>query len=194
MIIVTGTGELFCTELDAPSLLPLDTPIGWDLTYYNGKRLLKNLLDVEVPMIAAINGPATNMSEVPLLCDIVLASETTVFQDAIHFTRGVVPADGIQIVWEELLGPVRSKYFLLTQQQLSAQQALQLGVVNEVLPMERLLARAWELAEQMAHLPTFTLRYTRVVLNQRLRRRLEEDLGYGLALEGLSAINVFRQQ
>jgi enoyl-CoA hydratase/carnithine racemase len=191
VLIITGTGDDFCTQLDGASLQPLDTPAGWHLTYSNGKRLLQHFLDIEIPVIAAINGPARNMTELPLLADIVLASETADFQDAIHFNRGVVPADGMHIVWLELLGPARGKHFLLTEQRLSAAEAHQLGVVGEVLPPDRLLDRAWELAERMAQLPDLTLRYTRVALNHRMRRRLEEDLGYGLALEGLSVIQAF---
>jgi enoyl-CoA hydratase/carnithine racemase len=193
VVILTGTGAVFCTELDGASLQPLDTPEGWHLTYHNGKRLLQNFLDIEVPVISAINGPARNMSELPLLADVVLASDTADFQDAIHFNRGVVPADGMHVVWLELLGTMRGKYFLLTEQLLSAQEAHELGVVSEVVPADRLMERARELAERMAELPDLTLRYTRVALNQRMRRRLEEGLGYGLALEGLSVINAFSE-
>ncbi len=191
VVILTATGDEFCTQLDGASLQPLDTPDGWDLTYHNGKRLLQHFLDIEVPVIAAINGPARNMTELPLLADIVLAADTADFQDAIHFNRGVLPGDGMHVIWLELLGTMRGKYFLLTEQLLSARQALELGVVSEVVPRDRLLDRAWELAERMAKVPDLTLRYTRVMLNQRIRRRLEESLGYGLALEGMTAINSF---
>jgi enoyl-CoA hydratase/carnithine racemase len=191
VVILTATGDEFCTQLDGASLQPLDTPEGWDLTYHNGKRLLQHFLDIEVPVIAAINGPARNMTELPLLADVVLAADTADFQDAIHFNRGVLPGDGMHVVWLELLGTMRGKYFLLTEQLLSAHQALELGVVSEVVARDTLLARAWELAERMAKVPDLTLRYTRVMFNQRMRRRLEESLGYGLALEGMTAINSF---
>lgn len=107
------------------------------------------------------------MTELPLLADIVLAADTADFQDAIHFDRGVVPADGMHIVWLELLGTARGKYFLLTEQLLTARVAQQLGVVGEVVPPQQLLARAWELAEKMAQLHDLTLRYTRVALRRR---------------------------
>jgi enoyl-CoA hydratase/carnithine racemase len=147
------------------------------------------LLDIEVPMIAAVNGPALRHSELPLLCDIVLASETAEFQDSAHFPTGLVPGDGMHIIYPLLLGPNRGRYFLLTGQTLSARQAYELGLVGEVLPKDRVLARAWELAEQLAKQPLLTLRYARVALTMDLKRRLQDLLGYGLALEGLASLD-----
>ena len=82
------------------------------------------MLDIEVPMIAAVNGPARIHAEIPVLCDIVLASEDAVFQDLPHFINGTVARDGVHLVWPLLLGLNRGRYFLLTGQELSAQQAL----------------------------------------------------------------------
>ena len=76
-------------------------------------------------------------AEIPVLSDIVLASENATFQDAPHFPRGVVLGDGVHVVWPLLLGQNRGRYFLLTGQTLSAQEAHELGVVAEVLPREK---------------------------------------------------------
>ncbi len=190
VVIMTGTGEAFCAEIDFQSFGDITTPRGWDKIYWEGKKLLLNLLDIEVPMIAAVNGPALIHAELAVLCDIVLAADTAAFQDAPHFKNGIVPGDGVHVIWPLLLGMNRGRYFLLTGQKLSAQEALGLGVVNEVLPRGQLLARAWELAEQLVKQPPLTLRYSRVVLTLRLKQLMQEALGYGLALEGMGAIDL----
>jgi enoyl-CoA hydratase/carnithine racemase len=76
---------------------------------------------------------------------------------------------------------------LLTGQTITAPEALTLGVVNEVVEAERLLARAWELAREIVKRPSLAARYARVALTQELKVAMLEHLGQGLALEGLSA-------
>ena len=145
-------------------------------------------------MISAVNGPALLHSEYILTTDIVLASETAVFQDMPHLNAGIVPGDGVHILWPLVLGSIRGRYFLLTQETLTAQKAYEYGVVNEVLLPDQLMARAWELAKQLAKQPTLNLRYTRVVLTQRLKRLVSEGIGYGLALEGITATDLKNAQ
>ena len=141
-------------------------------------------------MIAAINGPVTVHSECALLCDVVIATEHAYFQDAHHPAFGIVPGDGLHVVWPEVIGEIRGRYFLLSGQQLSAAQAKEYGAVNEIVSREASLPRAWELARHMTKQSALTLRYTRMALSTRFRRRLQEGLSYGLALEGISAAQV----
>ena len=186
IVILTGTGAEFIAKLDSSWVGGMD-PHKWDKIFQHARRLLLNLLDIEVPVIAAINGPATVHAEIGLLADIVLASDTATFRDAPHFRYGTVPGDGTHIVWPLLLGPNRGRYFLLTGQRLSALEAKDLGVVSEVLPAAALLDRAWEVARDLARQPDMALRYARVCLTQSIKRMMVDDLGFGLALEGLGA-------
>jgi enoyl-CoA hydratase/carnithine racemase len=191
VVILTGSGKAFM-ETIAPDGFDFFTPQGYDKIYREGKKVLMNILDIEVPLIAAVNGPVLLHSEYVLLADIVLATPSTVFQDKPHFEFGIVPGDGVNLLWQEAIGTIRGRYFILTRQELDAQTAKEWGAVNEIVPAEKLLPRAREIAEGLSKLPPLTTRYTRIALIQKLRRIIDEGVGYGLALEGISAADVAR--
>jgi enoyl-CoA hydratase/carnithine racemase len=191
VVILTGTGD----EWSGPRATPQTTSFTarpsvetLDRIHWEGRALLMNLLSIEAPVIAAVNGPVWRHAEIPLLSDIVLASEQAAFQDSAHFMSGMVPGDGMHIVFPLLFGINRGRYALLTGQTISAVEAQQMGVVAEVLPADRVLARAWELAEDLTKKPTLLLRYTRQLFTEYLKKRMQELLGYGLALEGLALL------
>ena len=190
VMVLTGTGREFMAQFAWDK--PLVTPQMWDDIYYEGKHMVRRLLDIEVPVIAAVNGPCTVHSELAVLSDITLAADTAVFADKPHVPAGSVCGDGVHVVWQEILGANRGRYFLLTGQEIGAAEALQLGVVNEVLPPGQLMARALELAHQLARLNPLTLRYSRVALTIRLKRLIDEALGYGLTLEALAGLENVR--
>jgi enoyl-CoA hydratase/carnithine racemase len=192
VVILTGTGDAFMDAI-SPEGFDFFTPSGYDKILREGRKVLSNILDIEVPMITALNGPVLLHSEYALLTDIILATPETVFQDKPHFEFGIVPGDGMHIVWPEVIGSIRGRYFLLTRQVLDAETAKNWGVVNEIVPAARLLARAHEIADGIAALPPLTSRYTRMALTQRLRRVVDEGTAYGLALEGISAAEVARR-
>ncbi len=191
-VILTGTGADWCAEFDrSPEMSPdpaLSPAQRWDVQFWEGRRLLQAMLDVDVPMIAAVNGPARIHSEYLLTCDILIASENAAFQDKPHLENGVSPTDGVHVLWPYVLGPVRGHYFLLTRQELSARQALDWGVVNEVVPSGALLERAHNLAAGLAAQPDGVLRGARLGLTQRLKKLVTEELALGLAMESLSAL------
>ena len=189
VVLLTGTGATFIAGMDPEERAPeTNLQAMWDRIYREGVALLENLLAIPVPVIAAVNGPATIHAELAVLSDIVLAAEHAEFADLAHGPTGVVPGDGVHTIWPMLLGPNRGRYFLLTGQRLSAQEALRLGVVGEVLPAEQLMPRARQLAAQLARLPVRMLRHTRMLLVRDLRRRLRDELEVGLALEALAMI------
>jgi len=145
-------------------------------------------LEVEVPMIAAVTGGARIHNEQALLCDIVLASEDAVFADNSHFPAGVVPGDGMQIIWPLAAGFNRGRYHLLSCEELDAKTALDWGVVAEVLPKDQVLPRAFELARRIAKRPTLTLRSTRMLMLSELKRIMSQNVSHGMLAEGLAAI------
>ncbi len=98
----------------------------------------------------------------------------------------LVPGDGINVVTQWLMGPNRSRYFHLTGQQLTAQEAKDYGLINEILPKSKVLERAWHLAREIGKKPLLQLRYTRAILTQPLKTLMHDLVGYGLALEGLA--------
>ena len=191
VVILTGSGEAFM-ETISPEGFDFFTPQGYDKIYREGKKVLMNILDIEVPLIAAVNGPVRLHSEYILLADIVLATPSTVFQDKPHFEFGIVPGDGVHLLWQEAIGTIRGRYFILTRQELDARTAKEWGAVNEIVPADKLLPRAREIAEGLAKLPPLTSRYTRIAMTQKLRRIIDEGVTLGLALEGISAADVAR--
>jgi enoyl-CoA hydratase/carnithine racemase len=192
VVILTGSGDAFMDSMN-PEGFDFATPRGYDKIFREGRKVLMNLLDIDVPMIAALNGPVLLHSEYALLCDIVLATPQTVFQDKPHAEFGIAPNDGVHLLWPEIIGSIRGRYFILTQQTLTALEAKELGVVNEIVPANELLARAREIASNIVKLPPLTSKYTRIGFTQRLRRLVDENIGYGLALEGITAADNARQ-
>jgi len=189
VVLLTGTGDSFIAGGDAQERFDEpDMASMWARMHEEGLALLHNLLAVPVPMIAAVNGPALMHAELAVLADIVLAAPHAEFADLAHVPQGAVPGDGVQVVWPMLLGPNRGRYFLLTGERIGAEEARQLGVVGEVVAADALLDRAREHARRLAALPAPMLRHTRSLLVRELRRRMFDELGSGLAHEGLAIL------
>jgi enoyl-CoA hydratase/carnithine racemase len=194
VMIMTGTGQDYVGPHEGPAYA-FETPRAWEYaSNWEGVRLVNNLLDIQVPVISAVHGQCVIHAQLPMLADIVLASEDAVFQDSTHFPHGIVPGDGVQVVWPLIFGTNRGRYYLLTGKKITAQEGQELGLVAEVLPREKLLPRAWELAEDLAKRPLLTLRYSRLLFTEPIKRHMRDLLGYGMALEGLGFVDVAKQQ
>jgi enoyl-CoA hydratase/carnithine racemase len=181
VVILTGTADIYCGELDVTSF----AGIPWDEIWWEGRHMLMSLNDIDVPIISAINGPATIHAEIPAMADLVLAAPTVEFADRAHFAlRDTVPGDGVNLIWGELLGPTRSKYFLMTGSSIDAEESMRLGVVNELVEAEKLLPRAWALAEELATRSLPVLRYTKSALTVGFREHFSDRLSHSLGVEG----------
>ncbi len=189
IVILTGTGDEFLTQVDFSDGEEINSHY-WDRIFKEGRDLLQNLLEIDVPVIGAVNGPAFVHAELVTLSDIVIASERASFADKAHAPGGVVPGDGVHVWWPMLLGPNRARHFLMTGAEISAEEGMQLGFVAEVVPHDRVLARAWEIARELLAKPPLMLRFTRVAMTQPIKRRMLDDLGYGLMLEGMGIMSL----
>jgi enoyl-CoA hydratase/carnithine racemase len=189
IVIMTGTGDAFSGPVASKESFPRGDARDWDVIHRNGVRLTMSLLDIDALVISCINGPALRHCELPLLADIVLAADTALIQDSAHFVNRTVPGDGVNVLFPLLMGYNRGRYFLLTGETIDAQRMHELGLVNEVLPREQLLPRARELAEQLIQQSPLVLRYTRLMFTHPLKKAMHDVLGYGLALEGLAAVD-----
>lgn len=186
VVIVTGSGDGFISSMAVSGGTSMTGEV-WDKIGGDVRRTIRNHLSIEVPMIAAVNGPARFHSEEALLCDVVIASTNAEFQDCPHFTSGMVPGDGVQIIYNHLLGTNRARYFLFMGQSINAQRALELGLIAEVHEPAQLLSRAKEIAAHILKQPELVRRYTRQVSVEPLRRLYAGLLDHGIALEGLGA-------
>lgn len=191
VMIFTGTEDEFLATWDQGDKKEVFvSPQHWHRLYKDGKELIHWFLDIEIPIISAVNGKVLIHPELPTLCDVVIASDTATFADKAHLTDNkAVPGDGSHVWWPMLLGPNRGRSFLILGEEIPAVEAKSLGFVAEVLPQQKVLNRAWEIARDLIQLDPLVLKYTRIALTQHIKRRFHDDLGYGLQLEGLGILS-----
>src|SRR5277367_1394083 len=195
VIILTGAGDAFCRreafKADHDLTDAAERARIWIAAAEHGRRIERDLLEIDTPMIAALNGPCVIHAEIPLLCDIVLAADHTIIADHVHYEYGFVPGDGVQTVWPLLMGLNRARYFLLMGQELDAQELRTLGLVNEVMPHEHLLPRAYDIARHIMRAPEMTTRLFRPTLLAHLKAQMSESVASGLMFEGMAAAAQF---
>jgi enoyl-CoA hydratase/carnithine racemase len=194
IVILTGAGGEFITDVEWPSFGDVSDPGVWSQVHDEGVQVLENLANIRVPVIAAIEGRAHVHSEYALLANVIVASEGATFSDVAHFVAGVTPGDGMFTIWSYRAGPGRAEAFLLNPQPLTARIAHEWGVVAEVVLNGKALSRARELAELYLKAPEVTRRDTRIHFIQPLKERIVRELGYGLSLEGASAADLVKSK
>jgi enoyl-CoA hydratase/carnithine racemase len=192
-LVITGTGDTFIDQIDGHTLGEIFKPAAWEKIRVEGAKVLQRLLDLPVPVVGVANGPATVHSEYLLLADVHIASERATYGDLPHPTFGITAGDGLHVVWEEIAGSARAKWLLWTGEHIDAQTALQWGVVSEVVSHERALERGIEIARALAAKPAMYRTLQKQTLNLNLRRRITQDVPFGMAIEGLTAADLAYQ-
>jgi len=158
-------------------------------TLQNGKRLIHNILEVEQPIIAAVNGHAIGLgATLALFCDVIIASENAKIGDP-HVSVGLVAGDGGAVIWPLLCGLAKAKEYLMTGDLMTAAEGERIGLINHVVPQPQVMPKAMELAHRLANGPTLAIRWTKLSCNKRLRDEVNLVLDASLAVETLSMIS-----
>jgi len=195
-IIFTGAGRAFCAGGDVKGMAEggfVDSAPKKGrgrgrgaIAAANGRRLVENMLDVEQPIIGAINGDAVGLgATLALLCDITVVSEKARFADT-HVKVGVVAGDGGAVIWPLLIGPHRAKEFLMRGNFINGAEAGRIGMVNYAVAPEQVMDKAKELAQELADGPTWAIRWSKVAVNKWLKEQANMIMDTGLAYEMLT--------
>lgn len=188
VMIFTGTGTEFLAKIDPDGFqLEEDDLAYWayEYAYKDGRINVSALVnDLEIPTIGVLNGTGGH-AEMCLMCDITIMAEDAIIIDP-HYMMGSVPGDGIHSCLQELLGVKRAAYALLTCQPIDAKTALEYGLVNEVLPRDKLMDRANEIAAQIMKQKRTIRRLTAQVIRRPWKKRIVDDLdgGFGIQMFG----------
>jgi enoyl-CoA hydratase/carnithine racemase len=181
VMIITGTGDMWQVgNIEIWKTKFLDWPQDRKLKmYHESLRMLENIIFcIDIPTIGAINGTGSHW-QMATLCDITICTEDTDFFDA-HYLGGIPPGDGIVHTLQNLSGAKSAAYYAYTGKNINSQTALELGIVNEVMPREKLLSRAWELAEMIMQAPRSARHLSHSILSRPWKRALIEDQGFHL--------------
>jgi enoyl-CoA hydratase/carnithine racemase len=185
LLVITGTGDEFMMRIDPEGFALEQEDLqhwAYEYAFKDGRTNVSALInDLEIPTIGVLNGSGGH-AEICLMCDITICCEDAIIFDP-HFNMGSVPGDGIHSCFLELLGVKRAAYALFTGQPIDARLALQYGLVNEVLPSDQLLARAWALADHIMAQPRVTRRLTTQIVRRPWRQRITDDLDGGFGIQ-----------
>jgi enoyl-CoA hydratase len=141
------------------------------------------MIECRLPIVAAVNGPAVGFGcSVALLCDLVLIAEDTFLMDP-HVGVGLVAADGGALAWPLMTSILRAKEYLFLGERIPARTALELGLVNRLVPKGEVLSEALKLAHRLAALPAQALQDTKRALNLHLERAFSGVLEYAISAE-----------
>ena len=163
--ILTGAGSTFCSGGDIGTMKGV-TPVAGRIRLKKGQRLIKSMVELEKPIIAAINGTAAGAGvSLALASDILLASETAKF--FIPFTRiGLIPDWGQCYFLPLRVGITKAKELMLTGDPVDAEEAARIGLISRVVPHDQLEKEAYSLAERLSNGATQAYAMIKSALNR----------------------------
>ncbi len=189
-IVLTGAGRAFCAGGDVKGMSSRSS--GGDggearrhnlVTPAGGRRMIQNMLEVEQPIVGAINGDAVGLgATIALLCDVIVASEKARFGDT-HVRVGIVAGDGGAVIWPLLIGPARAKEFLMRGNLINGADAARMGLVNYAVAPDQVMAHAQAIARELADGATWAIRWTKLSVNKWLKEQVNLILDASLAYE-----------
>jgi enoyl-CoA hydratase len=190
VVILTGAGNAFSAGGDLAQMkLNLDDRARWNESMGEARRILVNLLDLDRPVIARINGHAVGLgATLALFCDITIALDTAKIADP-HVKVGLVAGDGGSLIWPILAGHARTRLLLLTGEAITGARAAEIGLITEACTAEALDARVNVIAEELAGGAAVAIRGTKRALNLVLRQQLEAAIDAHLGLETMSYLS-----
>lgn len=190
VIIMTGAGEKFSAGGDIKRMVSrYGTEEAWQFslnTPASTKRLFQNILEVEKPIIAAINGDAVGLgATLALFADSTIISDDARFGDS-HVKVGLVAGDGGAVIWPILVGPNRAKEFLMRGKLMKGAEAQAMGLINHSVPTGQVMDAAMKIALELNALPPLAVRWTKLSVNKWIKQQLNLILDASIAYEMLS--------
>ncbi len=184
VVVITGAGKAFVAGADIKEMSTMDTAAARAFSQ-RGHRLITLMEQMKKPIIAAVNGYALGGGlELALACDFIYAAEEARL-GLPEVTLGVIPGFGGTQNLPRLIGPNRAKELIFTGRQLTAQQAREWGLVNEVVPADELMTRVMELAQNIARNGTLAISTAKEAVVSGLNVTKENGLRLEGALFGL---------
>jgi enoyl-CoA hydratase len=183
-VVLTGAGKAFSAGGDFPRMVATQTDQDiQDEVFDEARRTVLGMVNLPQPVVAAINGPAVGLgASLAALCDISVLADTAFLADP-HLGVGLVSADGTAILWPLLVGLGRAKEFVLLGERINATRALEIGLVNRVVPQSETVQVAMEIAEKLTRLPHRSLQDTKRVMNSHAVRALDASFEYAMSAE-----------
>ena len=171
-VVLTGSKRAFCAGGNFGWFDELHEVAALDALRRDAKLLIGDLLDIEVPIVCALNGAAVGLgASIALLSDAVVMSETATIADP-HVRVGIVAGDGGTTIWPLVLGPMLAKRYLLTGDAVDAAEALRLGLVTHVSPPASVLNDAIAFAGRLADGAPLAIRATKAAVNKLVKNAL----------------------